>query len=168
MPQSYKLSACYSECQAIARMIILHPYRFCGRSWLAFFALSCMMTTLKGGYQARSSLSHCRITVAGHTMMLGLNKPLRCKPARKAASWMVLPKPISSPMMPPALCVCSSHSHFTPGGKATTHMGKPGLLASCFFSTASHSLLPHQSMCEAMRQQELDDFCLGYAAQAAS
>jgi len=114
-------------------MIILHPYRFCGRSWLAFLALSCMMTTLKGGYQACSSLSHCRITVAGQTMMLGLNRPLRCKPARKAASWMVLPKPISSPMMPPALCVCSSHSHFTPGGKAAIHMGKPGLLASYTF-----------------------------------
>ena len=27
---------------------------------------------------------------------------------------MVLPSPISSPMMPPALWVCSSHSHLTP------------------------------------------------------
>jgi len=35
-------------------------------------------------------------------------------PARNAIIWMVLPRPISSPRMPPACWVCSSQSHFTP------------------------------------------------------
>lgn len=56
-------------------------------------ALSCIMTTRKGGYQSRSSRSHCRSTVAGHTIRLGRKLPLACRPARNTAIWMVLPNP---------------------------------------------------------------------------
>lgn len=75
---------------------------------------SCRTMTRKGGYQRRSSRSHWRSTVAGHTMMEGRKRRLWCNPARNTASWTVLPSPISSPMMPPARCVWSSHNHFTP------------------------------------------------------
>lgn len=48
--------------------------------------LSCSTTTRKGGYQHRSSRSHCRSTVAGHTTMDGRKRREWCKPARKAAT----------------------------------------------------------------------------------
>ena len=47
---------------------------------------SCRMMTRKGGYHRRSSRSHWRNTVAGHTMMDGANWPLWCSPAKKAAT----------------------------------------------------------------------------------
>ena len=48
--------------------------------------LSCSTTTRKGGYQQRSSRSHCRSTVAGHTTMDGRKRREWCRPARKAAT----------------------------------------------------------------------------------
>lgn len=39
---------------------------------------------------------------------------LWCRAARNTTICTVLPKPISSPRIPPACWQCSSHSHFTP------------------------------------------------------
>ena len=48
--------------------------------------LSCSTATRKGGYQQRSSRSHCRSTVAGHTTIDGRNLFEWWRPARNAAT----------------------------------------------------------------------------------
>jgi len=48
---------------------------------------------------------------------------MRCRPnqaQRRARACTVFPRPISSPTMPPARCVCSSHIHFTPAHRRRT------------------------------------------------
>lgn len=102
----------------------------------------CMMTTLNGAHQTWNSLTHWCRTVAGHTINTGpsprhlewnkmhhqsvqyttcnthrvtlLYNLLTFSPARNAIIWIVLPRPISSPTMPPACWPCNSHSHCTP------------------------------------------------------
>ena len=59
----------------------------------------------------------------------------RCSsaPGQRARAWIVLPRPISSPMMPPARCVCSSHIHFTPAHACASALARQRLpaVATC-------------------------------------
>ena len=64
-----------------------------------------------GGYHLWSSATHCHSTVAGHTISVGSSISLYLSPARNAAICIVFPRPISSPMIPPVPCRCSSHNH---------------------------------------------------------
>jgi hypothetical protein len=64
------------------------PHRREGRTAPPERWLSCSTTTRKGGHQRRSSRSHCRMTVAGHTIRLGANLRECWRPARKAATCM--------------------------------------------------------------------------------
>ena len=77
-------------------------------------------TTRKSGHHLWNSLTHWCITVVGQTMRTGPKRrpPLTLRwlkliEARKAMIWTVLPRPISSPRIPPTFCWCSSHSHCT-------------------------------------------------------
>lgn len=49
-----------------------------------------------------------------HLVSTVMGTLLWCRPAKKAIVWIVFPRPISSPMMPPTFWQCSSHNHRTP------------------------------------------------------
>ena len=68
--------------------------------WGGDLPVSWRTITRNGGCQVRSSLCHCLSVVTGATIREGLNILLWCRPARKAATCTVFPRPISSPMMP--------------------------------------------------------------------
>mmetsp|Transcript_24301 Transcript_24301/g.83063 ORF Transcript_24301/g.83063 Transcript_24301/m.83063 type:complete len:355 (-) Transcript_24301:97-1161(-) len=77
-------------------------------------ALSCRITTWKGGYHFSSSLRHCLSIVAGHTTRETEKRPLWCRPARNAATCTVLPRPISSASTQFTPCSYRSARNFRP------------------------------------------------------
>ena len=63
--------------------------------------------------QTDTHMHSCTTTAHTHLVTL-LYSLLTLRPARNAIICIVLPSPISSPIIPPACWLCSSHSHWTP------------------------------------------------------
>mmetsp|Transcript_25169 Transcript_25169/g.62138 ORF Transcript_25169/g.62138 Transcript_25169/m.62138 type:complete len:277 (-) Transcript_25169:780-1610(-) len=73
-------------------------------------------TARRLGHQRLASVTHVGSTDSGHTTRWGPASPLASRRyCRNESTWSVLPRPMSSPRMPPpAPAVCCAASHATP------------------------------------------------------